>query len=66
MIHTVALDGASCPQMDGNTYIQHRGGALGRYGENKTSEPDDLIFDENAEKAVKEILGDREASVYYC
>lgn len=66
MIHTVALDGASCPKMDGNTYIQHRGGVLGRYGENKISEPDDLIFDENAENAVKEILGDREASVYYC
>ena len=66
MIHTVALDGASCPQMDGNTYIQRRGGVLGRYGENKISEPDDLIFDENAEKAVKEILGDGEASVYYC
>ena len=38
----------------------------GRYGENKISEPDDLIFDENAEKAVKEILGDREGKIYYC
>lgn len=66
MIHTVALDGASCPQMDGNTYIQHRGGVLGRYGENKISEPDDLIFDENAKKAVKEILGDREGKIHYC
>lgn len=66
MIHTVALDGASCPQMDGNTYIQHRGGVLGRYGENKISEPDDLIFDENAKKAAKEILGDREGKIHYC
>ncbi len=65
MIHTVALDGASCPQMDGNTYIQHLGGAIGKYGENKIAEPDDLIFDENAEKTVKEILGDAEAEIYF-
>ena len=66
MIHTVALDEASCPAMIGNTYIQTLGGTIGRYGGNRISEPNDLIFDENAEKAIKEILGDKDSKVYFC
>jgi hypothetical protein len=66
MIHTVALDAISCPEMVGNTYIQYWGGTLGLYGENRISEPRDLIFDENIEKTIKELLGDRTAKIYYC
>ena len=65
MIHTVALDSASCPEMVGNTYAQYLGGTLGRYGSNRASEPSDLIFDENAEKTVKDVLGDKTAKVYF-
>ena len=64
MIHTVALDSASCPEMVGNVYVQHLGGTLGRYGENRIAEPDDVIFDDRAEKAVKDIFGDETAEVY--
>ena len=64
MIHTVALDSSSCPEMVGNVYVQHLGGTLGRYGENRIAEPDDVIFDDRAEKAVKDIFGDETAEVY--
>ena len=64
MLHLVARKQASCPFMNGNTYIQHKGGMLGQYGENEKREPDILLFDENVEFAVKNVLGDKEAKIY--
>ena len=66
MLHTVALDSTSCPKMEKNTYIQHSGATLGKYGANQTTEPSDIIFDENVEQAIKNTLGDTEAEIYYC
>lgn len=66
MIHTVALDEASCPQMIGNTYIQHLSAPLGQYGANRIAEPPNVVFDENAEKTLKEVFGDSDAKVFYC
>ena len=63
MIHLVAKESKSCPSMRANTYIQHLGGMLGQYGENKLFEPEIIIFDEKAEKKIKSILGDEDASV---
>lgn len=65
MLHLVALKDEYCPDMHGNTYIQTRGGMLGQYGGNENGEPEILMFDENAEKTINEVFGDKEAKVYY-
>ena len=64
LIHTVADRQASCPEMDGNTYIQHNGGMLGLYGGRDEGEPQELIFDKSAPEVVKNALGDMNAVVY--
>jgi len=64
MIHTVALDAASCPEMFENTYIQKLGMPLGQYGSNRDGEPPNLVFDENAEESIKSRFGDKNAEVY--
>ena len=52
MIHTVALEESSCPEMYENTYIQNLAAPLGQYGANQEKEPPNIVFDENAEKSV--------------
>ncbi len=64
LLHLVALEDESCPKMDGNTYIQHLGGKIGQYGGNKIAEPENITFDENAEKIINDIFGDKTAKVY--
>ena len=64
MVHLVAKNQESCPQMNGNTYIQKMGNVLGLYGANKLSQPNDIIFDESVEQKIKELLQDRQAKVY--
>ena len=64
MIHTVALEESSCPEMYENTYIQNLSSPLGQYGSNRETEPHNVVFDENAEKVVAEYLKDRDARVY--
>jgi len=63
MLHLVAKKPESLPKMYGNTYIQYENNMIGQYGANEEKEPDILCFDENAEKTVKETLGDKDASV---
>lgn len=64
MIHLVAYDEDSCPEMSDNTYIQNDGGMLGQYGANRNSEPPLLMFDKNIENTVKDLLGDKGAKIY--
>ena len=64
MLHLVAAEEASCPQMSGNTYIQQLGGMLGQYGGNAEGEPELLIFDAQAEEKIQQIFGDKDAEVY--
>ena len=64
MLHLVALEESSCPQMYNNTYIQNLGGMLGQYGANSVSEPPILPFDENVEETIKTVFGDENATVY--
>ena len=65
MLHLVAKKDEYCPDMHDNIYIQHLGGMIGQYGGNEESEPDILIFDENAEEKIGSVFGDRNAKVYY-
>ena len=51
--------------MHGNTYIQTLGNPLGQYGANEIAEPPVLTFDENADRTITEVFGDRDAQVYY-
>ena len=64
MVHLVAKEQESCPQINGNTYIQKLGGVLGLYGANKTAKPSEIIFDKNVGLLIKEILKDENAKVY--
>ena len=63
-VHLVALCTASCPKMEGNTYIQYAGGALGKYGGREAGEPSDLYFDGAIEESIRNLLGDKTAKVY--
>lgn len=63
MLHLVAKERESCPEMYENVYLQHKGGMLGQYGANKVEEPQLLYFFEDAEKVIENVLGDRSATV---
>ncbi|MBQ1258236.1 MAG: hypothetical protein IIW08_02375 [Clostridia bacterium] len=64
MLHLVAKEQSSCPDMDGNVYIQHEGGMLGQYGGNEAGEPGILYFDENTETHISETFADRHAEIH--
>ena len=64
MLHLVAKEQESCPLMERNVYVQHKGGMLGQYGGNAEEEPPILYFDDNVETSVREVLGDRDAEIY--
>ena len=63
-LHLVAFDAASCPVMQGNTYVQYEGGLLGKRGGNAGGEPQDILFDTGIEEAIRTAFGDTEARVY--
>ena len=63
LLHLVAQKQASCPKMNGNTYIQHNGGMLGQYGANEKREPEILLFDDQIEATIQSVLGDHEAQI---
>lgn len=65
MLHLVALKDESCPDMHDNTYIQHLGGMIGQYGGNEVAEPENLIFDEQAEEKIGKVFCDKNAKVFY-
>lgn len=64
MIHTAAAKEEFCPRMYENIYIQKNGLSLGVYGSNKNGDLCELVFDENADAAVRDIICDRDAKVY--
>ena len=63
MVHLVAREKESLPQLYENTYIQKSGGMLGQYGENRKQEPEIEFFGENVEEIIKEQWGDLNAKV---
>ena len=65
MVHLVAKKQESCPRMWENTYVQHMGAKIGQYGANEVAEPPMLPFDSHAAETVHEVLGDRDAEVYF-
>lgn len=64
LLHLVARDKCSCPEMRSNVYIQKRGALLGQYGPNAIQEPPVLIFDHNAPQIISNIFGDKEHCVH--
>ena len=65
MVHLVAKEISSCPQMLRNTYVQHLSKTLGQYGANAEKEPDVLPFDSRAAEYIRDVFGDAGARVYY-
>ena len=65
MLHLVATDAESLPEMYENTYIQTNGLSLGQYGSKENGEPANRVFDERADKVIAEVLKDRDAKVYF-
>ncbi len=64
-LHIAAITTQDLPKMDGNTYIQHLNGPLGRFGSNKENPPELHAFDMQAEEKINNIFGDKNAKVYY-
>lgn len=64
MVHLVAREEASCPVMHDNMYVQHLGGKIGQYGANAQAEPENMVFDEQAEEKIAGVLHDKGAQVY--
>ncbi len=60
-----ALTDEDCPKLDGNTYIQHLGGPLGRYGGYGVTRLERMVFDLEAEEKINTVFGDKTAKVYY-
>ena len=50
--------------MYNNTYIQYLGNNIGKLGGNAVREPDDVVMDENADKNVAEVFGEKNAKLY--
>ena len=65
MLHVVAKEESSMPEMKGNTYIQTLGNSLGQFGANAVIEPENAVFDENADKKIAQTFGESNATVYY-
>ena len=65
MLHLVAREKESLPEMSSNTYVQTMGGMLGQYGENKEKEPPILTYGEDAEACIRDIFGDSDATVLF-
>ncbi|MBQ2667714.1 MAG: hypothetical protein IJF56_03715 [Clostridia bacterium] len=63
MLHLVAKKPESCPQLQGNTYVQQIGYPLGQYGANEQAEPPVQIFNDNAEHTVRTVFGDQTAVI---
>ena len=63
ILHLVAREKESLPQLYENTYIQDLGGMLGQYGENSEKEPEILMFDQKAEEKILDNLSDFGAKV---
>ena len=63
MLHLVAREKESLPELCENVYIQKTGGMLGQYGENREQEPEIAYFGDNVEENIKEQWGDRGAKV---
>ena len=61
MLHLVAKEAGSLPEMDQNTYIQAKGGTLGQYGANAEKEPEILLF---TEEHIRTAFRDKEAQIY--
>lgn len=65
MVHLVAKEPESCPEMYHNTYLQDLGMTLGQYGYNREKEPENMAFDEMAEEKIKTVFGEKDPTVYY-
>ena len=64
MLHLVAKETESLPEMSGNVYVQHMGATLGQYGANRNGEPAMLVFDNQADETIARILKDAGTEVY--
>jgi len=65
MLHLVAKDDESCPDMYENTYIQKYGMTLGQYGGNKEKEPANISFFDDAEEKIEDVFKEKNPKVYY-
>lgn len=61
MVHLVAYEKESCPEMYNNTYVQKLGLPLGQYGANNIAEPANIVFDENIDLTLQSVLKDKDA-----
>ena len=63
MLHLVAHEKESVPELNNNIYIQDLGGVIGQYGDYTGTEPEMIPFDQRAEERIHNQLGDSGAIV---
>ena len=64
MLHLVAREQSSCPTLAHNTYVQMDGMHLGQYGANAVEEPENMIFDEQVEEKLHNVVNETAPTVY--
>ncbi len=64
-LHISALNEEDFPTVDNNIYIQHLDGSLGLFGACKNGPSTMYKFDQNAKETIKNVIGDKNAMVYY-
>ena len=64
MLHLVAYEKASLPQMARNTYIQYEGNMLGQYDANAEKEPPILPFDAKARETIARQFNEDDCTVH--
>ena len=65
IIHAVAGERESCPEMEGNTYVQHLDRPFGKYGANRDGEPADMIWNSTAKEFLQDVVEERNPTVCY-
>lgn len=65
LLHLCCAEEKDYPAVDRNTYVQTFGRTLGQFGADLKKAPPILSFYETSDSDIEEIVGDRNAGVYY-
>ena len=65
MLHLVAKEASSCPNLYDNVYVQTEGLPLGQYGSNALQEPPVMPFDVSAEETLTSVFGEKNPKLFF-
>lgn len=65
LLHLCCVTKQDYPAVDHNTYVQTFGRSLGQFGADAEATPPVLSFFETSDRDIEQVIGDRNAQVYY-